>query len=227
MANAEPPTALRGLIATNVLAIAIAYWQGWPLLLQLWPYWAQNLIIGWFSRKRILDLRQFSTEGFRINGKAVAATPETQREVATFFVIHYGFFHAGYLVFLIVFTAMSLSSSAASEGVGAGMAAVNGRDLLWMLPVVAGYWFSHRASYRQNLTDDLRGNPNIGTLMFLPYARVLPMHLTIILAIPLGDAWGTLVFGALKTGADLLMHQVEHRWLRSSVPAEVGGAAKP
>jgi len=222
MKDAAPPTAIRGLIASNLLAIAIAYWQEWPLLLQLWPYWVQNLIVGWFSRKRILELRQFSTEGFRINGRAVDPTPETRRNVANFFVVHYGFFHVMYFVFLVIFTAMGLSSGPDGE-IRTGVAVVGRNDILWMLPVIAAFWFSHRASYRQNLADDTRSCPNIGTLMFLPYARVLPMHLTIILAFPLGDAWGTLVFGGLKTGADVLMHVIEHRWMRSKIPVEIGG----
>jgi hypothetical protein len=54
--------------------------------------------------------------------------------------------------------------------------------------------------------------------MFLPYARILPMHLTILLGDQpgAGDANAVLAFGALKTVADVLMHQVEHRVLRRS-----------
>jgi hypothetical protein len=60
---------------------------------------------------------------------------------------------------------------------------------------------------------DLRNNPNIGTLMFLPYARIIPMHLTIVLALPLGGGalW---FFVLLKTAADVIMHKVEHRLLQ-------------
>lgn len=60
--------------------------------------------------------------------------------------------------------------------------------------------------------------------MFLPYARILPMHLTIILGGALGGegAAVVLIFGALKTAADVLMHHVEHRILQSgTMPATV------
>lgn len=55
-------------------------------------------------------------------------------------------------------------------------------------------------------------------LMLLPYARIVPMHLTIILGSTLaGDsALALLLFASLKTGADVLMHHVEHRVLRRS-----------
>jgi hypothetical protein len=51
--------------------------------------------------------------------------------------------------------------------------------------------------------------------MFLPYGRVIPMHLTIILGTFFsGGTAGLLIFGGLKTAADIVMHKVEHRLLR-------------
>ena len=32
------PSGLLGVIATNVVAIGIAWWQHWPLVTLLWPY---------------------------------------------------------------------------------------------------------------------------------------------------------------------------------------------
>jgi len=67
------------------------------------------------------------------------------------------------------------------------------------------------------VAQDLAGTPNIGTLMFLPYARIVPMHLVIVAgAVWTGRASGLALasFVALKTGADLIMHRAEHRMLR-------------
>jgi hypothetical protein len=52
--------------------------------------------------------------------------------------------------------------------------------------------------------------------MFLLYGRIIPMHITIIVGGALGgdSALSVLVFGALKTAADVLMHHVEHRVLQ-------------
>ena len=48
--------------------------------------------------------------------------------------------------------------------------------------------------------------------MFYPYARIIPMHLTIIFGSSFG---GTLpLFLVLKTFADAIMHVVEHNVLR-------------
>jgi hypothetical protein len=86
-------------------------------------------------------------------------------------------------------------------------------DLVWMAMVGAGFVSSHRASHREHMEADLRGTPKIGMLMALPYARIIPMHLTIIFGAVAGGG-GLLLFGGLKTVADVVMHKVEHRLLQ-------------
>ena len=126
-------TSTRSLLAVNAATVALALALDWPVATLLWPYWIQSIVIGYFSCKRILALGRFSTEGLTMNDRAVSPTVATQRSVASFFSVHYGFFHVVY-----------------------------------------------RA-----------GTPNIGTLMFLPYGRIIPMHLTIIVGGALGgdSAW--------------------------------------
>jgi hypothetical protein len=51
--------------------------------------------------------------------------------------------------------------------------------------------------------------------MFTPYLRILPMHLTIVIgALFINSAAGMIMFGILKTLADLAMHLIEHAQLR-------------
>ena len=61
------------------------------------------------------------------------------------------------------------------------------------------------------MAADQQGRPNIGGVMFLPYLRIVPMHLTIIVGIGAGYTGGVVLFGALKTLADALMHWIEYR----------------
>ena len=63
------------------------------------------------------------------------------------------------------------------------------------------------------MAADLESCPNLGTLMFMPYARVIPMHLTIIFGTQIGDG-AVWLFVLLKTGADVVMHKVEHHVLQ-------------
>ena len=189
----------RSLVLVNVATVVLALLLDWPATSLMWPYWIQSVVIGWYSRKRMLALRNFSTEGLRVNGRAVDPTPETQRSTANFFALHYGFFHLGYCVFL-----------------GTRSAGLAWWDWLGIGAAGVSFVLNHRLSFRQNVAADSRGTPNLGTLMFLPYARILPMHLTILSGTLLGanSAAAVLLFGALKTAADVLMHHVEHRLLQ-------------
>jgi len=195
------PAGILGVIATNVLAIVIAVWQQWPLVTLLWPYWLQSVIIGWYSRKRILALRDFSlanTSGFDRGSPEV-----TKRSTASFFVMHYGAFHLVYALFLW----------SATRGKVHGIAPyrVDALDLICMAALAVSFVITHRAAYLRMLAADAQGRPNIGFVMFLPYLRIVPMHLTIILGVAAAHGGGVLLFGALKTAADALMHWIEYR----------------
>lgn len=185
------------LLLANLLAALVALVEDWRLGELLWIYWGQSVVIGLFSFRRILGLERFSTRGFRINGRSVRATAATKRQTAGFFLLHYGLFHGAYFLFL---------------------AAQSGRPgLVLMLTGWAAFGLNHALSYRANRERDRAGCPNIGTLMFLPYARVIPMHLMIVLGMAITDGRGALLlFLLLKTGADMLMHVVEHRALAAA-----------
>lgn len=194
------------LLWSNAVTLVSAVWQEWPLLSLLWPYWIQNVVIGYYARRRILALERFSTTGFTINDQEVAPTVETQKSTATFFALHFGVFHLVYLLFLRL--------STKSDQLGEVLSVL---DWVWILALAIPFVMSHGRSHREHVEADLRGLPNIGTLMFIPYLRVFPMHLTIIGGAMLeshGDSRLALaLFVGLKTVADLGMHAFEHRSL--------------
>lgn len=216
-----PDRALWGILLTNLATLGVALWQDWSVLQLMWPFWIQSLVIGWYARQRMLELTRFSTEGLRINSRAVEATPQTRQRVAGFFALHYGLFHLVYLFFLL---ALTLTSDAqgfievTNESTGAKsmvhIGKVHPLDFLIFAALAVGFVRSHGASHREHVQADLANSPKLGTLMMLPYARIIPMHLTIILAIPLGGGalW---FFVLLKIAADLIMHRVEHRLLQA------------
>ena len=195
------PAGLLGVVATNALAIAIAWWQQWPLVTLLWPYWLQSVVIGWYSRERILALGDFSlanTSGFD------RGSPEaTKVHTARFFTLHYGAFHAGYALFLWGATTGRVPRVAAYH--------VDALDVIFMAGLAVSFVMTHRATYQRIIAADQQGRPNIGLVMFLPYLRILPMHLTLALGLMAGRMGGVLFFGLLKTIADVLMHWIEYR----------------
>jgi hypothetical protein len=191
----------RNLILSNAATAAVALVLGWPVEVLLWPYLLQSLVIGWYGRRRLLALRLFSTDGFTMNGAPVPPTPESQRKVAAFFTLHYGAFHAAYVAFLVSRTPT-----------------FDFWDALGLAAAAASFIANHGASFRENFAADRRGCPNLGALMFLPYARIVPMHLVIVFGASRGGdgVLALLLFTVLKTAADVLMHHVEHAMLQKA-----------
>ena len=197
------------VVATNVAVIGIALWQHWPLVVLLWPYWLQSVIIGWYSGRRILALRQFSLEG--TSGFDQGSDEATKRHTVRFFAMHYGLFHLVYFLFLFMATSGKVPGAPAH-----GLTAL---DLAFMVVIGVSFVFTHRASYRRIMESDQAGRPNIGGVMFLPYLRIVPMHLTIIIGLGSGYSGGVILFGMLKTFADVLMHWIEYRITAGSASA--------
>ena len=195
------------LLPANGVTILLALTQDWNLIALMWIYWFQSIVIGFFSFRRIRSLVEFSTAGITINGRPVDPTEETKNYVARFFLQHYGGFHLVYFIFLLVFSQTGMSGSADGS-------ALDSVDLRYILPTALLFLGNHVYSYFYNRPRD-SGRQYIGALMFYPYARIIPMHLTIILGAYLGG--GLLLFLVLKTLADAIMHVVEHRVLLRGV----------
>jgi hypothetical protein len=178
------------LLAANLITITIAVRFHWNLLELMWLYWAQSVIIGVFNYVRI---------------KRCGPDPA---DTANFFALHYGFFHFIYAIFLLAFTA---------EG---KILTNNGDPVQWpsVLLLTLVFLLNHAFSFFYNQERDAsKETPD--RLMFFPYARIFPMHLTLIFGglfteffpnlsqvIPMG----LLFFLGLKTLADLTMHWIEH-----------------
>jgi hypothetical protein len=195
-AEATADRSLYVLLAANLAALAIAYATGMTLRQLMLVYWIQSVVIGATTFIRIVSLERFDTSGFRMNDQPVEETPAGKYKVAAFFALHYGVFHVAYFAFIVF-------GSRGALGPAAGY-------LLCALVFLA----NHGYSLLHNARRDAAGRPNIGILMFLPYARIVPMHLTIILgAYIFGGPVFFFLFGLLKTAADVVMHTVEHRVL--------------
>lgn len=182
------------LLLSNLLTIFLAVKDGWGLSNIIWIYWLQSVIIGLFNFLKILELKQFSTEGFKINGQPVQPTRETKILTAAFFLFHFGLFHLVYLIFILAGAYVDFGGQ--SDKVDLGNIALG-----------AGVFFiSHLFSYFYHRSREDQVH-NIGSLMMKPYARIIPMHLTLI-----GTFLGMtlILFFVLKTFADCLMHIAEH-----------------
>jgi len=192
---------IRAILFANLITLAGAVTQHWSAAPIMWIYWGQSVVIGIANVIRMLSLKEFSTDGFRSGGRQVAANQAGKISTATFFVVHFGMFHLGYAVFLA-------SGRFGTVPPGVGQLTVLANILLF-----AGGHFVPLVRMHGN--DLLPKRPNLGTLMFYPYLRIIPMHLGTIFGamMPIG---ALPLFILLKTGADLGMHEVERRMFRST-----------
>jgi len=186
------PTA-RALLGANLVTIFVALLEGWTLGSVMWIYLAQSIIIGLFTFFQILSLREYSLEGLENSDNPPAPLKASKGSLAVFFAIHYGIFHLAYLVFLISETEMPHE------------------DAFSALTCVIAFLANHYYSFHQHRAESAGKRPNVGGIMILPYARVIPMHLTIVLGLPFGvGRIGTVFFLLLKTIADLFTHRYKH-----------------
>lgn len=210
------------LLGSNLLTLALALWQRWPLGLLLWPYWGQSVVIGWYARKRILAAPAYrrGAKPFFVDGSEVRPDEWSQERLAGVFTLHFGLFHLIYLVFL------PLLGAAWSE------TAITGREWLSAMALVVPFALTHAQSHRENVAADVASVPTVTQLMVLPYLRVVPMHLTLIFGVALvaADAapWAVALFIALKSVLDLVLHRYEHRALqRDGASGGVAGRVAP
>ena len=194
------------LLLSNVLTIVFAIMQQWDLLIIMSGYWLQSVIIGFFNFLRIISLKDFSVKNIKTNDKLIKKTKNTKIFIAFFFAFHYGSFHFGYLSFLVGFIEEK------------GINIINEIYSLALIGII--FFLNHLFSFWYNRKELEGKKPNIGKIMFFPYARIIPMHLAIM-------AYGTFIifsgiigyelyfiplvlFLILKTFSDLIMHLAEH-----------------
>lgn len=201
----KDPTA-QSLLLSNLVTIVLAVLLNWNLIEVLWVYWGQSVIIGLFNFLKMLKIALSNQkDDFSLVG---------QLFVSFFFLIHYNGFHLAYLVFLVVFSFLPV------EGIHSFVKL----DVFAFVPfffiTMVIFFINHLFSflyYSKKL--DLFGidkNRLLGKLMFRPYARIIPMHLTIIFGtmIMFYGMFNLLVlvlFLLLKTFADINMHISEHK----------------
>jgi hypothetical protein len=221
------------LIGANCLPLFGVLFLGWDAFAIVALYWSENVVIGAIN---VLKMITCSPEPERLilgevdaNDRLNRARMERSRGDSVtmlrlvnnasklfyvpFFVVHYGGFCLGHGVFIVeLFDRES----------AAGLGSFNPLATLAQLFSAAGMWWcvlalaaSHLSSFFINYLG--RGEyrrTSVPILMFQPYARVIVLHIAIILGGLLSKALGSnigilaiLVVG--KTFLDLSLHLVE------------------
>ncbi len=201
-ARDKDPT--RSLVLANAVTIVMALVFSWPVSTLLIPYWLQCGVIGYFSQKRIRMLHEFvDFDGAEIKGDFGPKTEEAKREAANLFIAFYfGLFHLAVL---------------------AGLITRNIDELFWydwagMVVTTVAFAFNHRLSFKRNVDADISGRPKLFTLVVLPFVRVVPMLVIVMVGAAVNFKGGFVVvlFGIVKTFIDIAMHNFEHQTLQGA-----------
>lgn len=184
----------KSLVLANLFTIFFAMVEDWSLLTVMWVYWSQSVIIGFFTVIKILSFK-VPPEKLNENDLGRKAPLLAKIFLAGFFTFHYGFFHFGYASFLEVFSQMSNSPV----------------ESHYVFLTTCVFFANHLYSFLYNRTKET-SKMNAGIIFMAPYARIIPMHLTIIFGGFIMMVGGSnriilLLFLLLKTLADVLMHE--------------------
>jgi hypothetical protein len=156
----------------------------------IWLYWSQSIIIGFFTFLEITTTSKFRTDEIKVRD-ALMSKPGCGTGV--FFLLHYGFFHLVYFVFL--------GSDLGFKKIDMGFFKT---AILAVFLSQLVYFLQHKLSYRDN-------PPSLGSMFVQPYVRIIPMHLTILLPAFIGMA-PSLIFIILRTLLDLVGYVVTAPW---------------
>ena len=177
------------LIGANLIPLFGVLFLGWSVASVLILYWLESLIIGAFNIPKILKTR---------------GTTYDRVSTALFFFVHYGGFAAIHGLFVFTLFVAAEASDDTST-------------LIMYSFAVFSFVLSHYISLKTNFIDKrgfARRTPK--DQMFIPYGRVVVMHLVIIFGGILVAKFGAPLYAlllliALKTSLDLAAHLIEHR----------------
>ncbi len=197
--------ALIALWVVNLIPIWGVFFRDWSVHEIVAIYWIENVTVGIVNLLKLLTNRNERTK-----------LPQ-RLFLSAFFAVHYGAFCAGHATF--VFGVLGGEDSSISAN-GLGETAWSA---LMAYPVAfAGFLLSHLFSFVLNYHGKGEAEHlEIGKVMFLPYSRIVILHLTIIFGALAIEALGNpkaliLVLVAAKTIGDVILHKREHRSLEMS-----------
>lgn len=203
------------LIAANLVPLWGVVFSGWNVFTIMVLYWLESAVIGFFTVQKMRKaegetLGALSTVHIELNGQRIQHLHQQPKSgkffLLPFFMMHYGGFMFVHLIFVIVMFGV-LPAVQSQEKVF---------DLFGIFLGTASLIVSHWISYQSNYIG--KGEYKVtsaGQLFLSPYARIIVMHLTIILGGLFAQSTGQSVAALalmifLKTLVDLGSHLFEH-----------------
>ena len=167
-------------------------WELFPLVLL---YWLENVVIGVVNVIKMLscaDNEAFIKKIF----------------LSGFFTVHYGMFCLGHGTFVVDLF------GGKEDSLDQVITIIFETGLKWaLLALVVSHFFSLLTNYFLRGEYKTLSSP---VIMFMPYKRIIVLHVFIIFGAMALQAfgvsqWGLLALAAVKIIADLMAHKMEHR----------------
>lgn len=193
-----PQWAVAAIVISNlipVFGVAVLGWDAAPILML---YWAENIVVGLLTLPRILAAR-----GGRTGGPG--QPPSNPLAVGCFFVVHYGIFCIGHLVFALALAGDFIEVD--GRGGDIWSRTFGDPSFSWAVLAIAGIhivmqirdWWMVRAWRDASPTLE----------MFRPYGRIFVLHLTVLMGAWLmlaykAPAWSVLLLCLCKAVLELV-----------------------
>lgn len=184
---------LYGLIGVNISAAVLLEQSDESIIMILWVYWFQSVVIGIVNVLYIRSLKNYSTEGLRIGRRKVEPNEKTKKKIASSFIFSYNFvmFCYGFLIFgfdiHVKFSFVTITGA-----------------VLFLI------YHLYSFKYNKDAYDPYR-RVNIGTVMIFPYLRVIPMNTAILIGAFQASEPDFTTFIWLKIIIDVIMQTFENR----------------
>lgn len=164
----------------------------------VWIYWIQSVLIGFFNFLDLLTVKNGDPGSMSINDKPFDNSASAKGCSSFFFLFHYQAFHIAYAVFILIQV----------KGV------VDFNFLRISLAIII---LELTINFIRAKRYQAQFSVNYGQLFFMPYLRIIPMHLMILAPAFLGFQAST-VFLVLKMFADIGMYLLTQRLYRKVIP---------
>lgn len=197
------------IILLLVNAFCIYYFDQHPegFKTVVWIYWVQSVLIGIFNFLDLLTIKNGDPGGFTINNKPFDNSVGSRGCAAFFFLFHYQVFHLVYAIFIFAQVKGPLDFRVFMISVA-------------IIAIELAIGFVRNKIYQQT------NRVNVGSLFFLPYLRIVPMHLMILMPAFLGIK-SPMIFLVLKTFADMGMYFLTRRMYRKDRADLVSTLSRP
>src|SRR4030095_74478 len=193
------------LVLVNLVPLAGLLFFSWSTSEILLLYWSESAVIGLFTIIKMLYVKD---------------APAMKLIYIPFFVVHFGGFMLGHLLFILVIVSLpeGFHSNTYVNGTYYTQdGVVSGEQISQFVSFPLGWLFnfallflSHGYSFYSNFIKEKESEKASVTMLFwAPYPRIVVMHITIIAGVFLNAPGVVLVL--LKTGVDLASHLLERK----------------